>query len=104
MALRNSRIAIDHFRGFSECADSIIHYRINDVMLRAPYKETKIQVQQKKDAVMEFYGLPPIGQKQRHPARPRGLPGAQMGPSFISPWVGNVGGRLQSSQKFCAVA
>jgi hypothetical protein len=32
---------------------------------------------------MEFYGLPPIGQKQKRPARPRGLPGAQMGHSFI---------------------
>jgi hypothetical protein len=32
---------------------------------------------------MEFYGFPPIGRKQRRPARPRGLPGAQMGHSFI---------------------
>jgi hypothetical protein len=32
---------------------------------------------------MEFYGLPPIGQKQKRPARSRGLPGAQTGHSFI---------------------
>jgi hypothetical protein len=31
---------------------------------------------------MEFYGLPPIEKKR--PARPRGLPGAQMGHIFIS--------------------
>jgi hypothetical protein len=36
---------------------------------------------------MEFYGLPPIGQKQRRP-----MDGAQ----FHSPWVGNAGGELKS--------
>ena len=35
--------------------------------------------------MMEFYGLPPIGQKQRRP-----MDGAQ----FHSSWVGNAGGGL----------
>jgi hypothetical protein len=46
---------------------------------------------------MEFYGLPPIGQKQRRP-----MDGAQfhlpwvgsVERSFISPRVGNTGGEL----------
>jgi hypothetical protein len=48
---------------------------------------------------MEFYGRPPIGQKQRRPARPRGIPGAQMGHSFIPPWVGEASGRLTRSRE-----
>jgi hypothetical protein len=40
---------------------------------------------------MGFYGLPPIGQKQRRP-----MDGAQ----FRSPWVGEAGGRLRSSQPY----
>jgi hypothetical protein len=39
----------------------------------------------KRDVVMKFYGLPPIGQKQRRP-----MDGAQ----FHSPRVGEAGGRL----------
>ena len=50
-----------------------------------------MRVQQKQDVVMEFYGLPPIGQKQRRP-----MDGAQ----FRSPWVGEAGGRLRSSQPY----
>jgi hypothetical protein len=42
-------------------------------------KQTKLGV------VMEFHGLPPIGQEQRRP-----MDGAQ----FHSPWVGNAGGEL----------
>jgi hypothetical protein len=41
----------------------------------------------KRDAVMKFYGLPPIVQKQRRP-----MDGAQ----FHSPRVGEAGGRLKS--------
>jgi hypothetical protein len=41
----------------------------------------------KQDVVMEFYGLPPIGQKQRRP-----MDGAQL----HSPWVVEAGGRLRS--------
>jgi hypothetical protein len=41
----------------------------------------------KRDVVMKFYGLPPIGQKQRRP-----MDGAQ----FHSPRVGEAGGRLKS--------
>jgi len=40
----------------------------------------------KHGVVMEFYGLPPIGQKQRRP-----MDGAQ----FHSPWVGKTGGELK---------
>jgi hypothetical protein len=40
----------------------------------------------KQRVVMEFYGLPPIGQKQRRP-----MDGAQ----FHSRWVGNAGGELK---------
>jgi prolyl-tRNA editing enzyme YbaK/EbsC (Cys-tRNA(Pro) deacylase) len=39
----------------------------------------------KRDVVMKFYGLPPIGQKQRRP-----MDGAQ----FHFPQVGEAGGRL----------
>jgi len=39
----------------------------------------------KQDIVAEFYGLPPIGQRQRRP-----MDGAQ----FHSPWVGEDCGRL----------
>jgi hypothetical protein len=39
----------------------------------------------KRDAVMQFYGLPPIGQKQRRP-----MDGAQ----FHPPRVGEAGGKL----------
>jgi hypothetical protein len=42
----------------------------------------------KRDAVMQFYGLPPIGQKQRRP-----MDGAQ----FHSSRVGEAGGRLKSA-------
>ena len=38
---------------------------------------------------MEFYGLPPIGQKQRRP-----MDGAQ----FHPPWVGNAGGGLERNK------
>jgi hypothetical protein len=38
---------------------------------------------------MEFYGLPPIGQKQRRP-----MDGAQ----FHSPWVDEAGGRLHKNR------
>jgi hypothetical protein len=38
---------------------------------------------------MEFYGLPPIGQKQRRP-----MGGAQ----FHSPWVGEAGGGTQMKE------
>ena len=44
----------------------------------------------KRDVVMKFYGLPPIGQKQRRP-----MDGAQ----FHSPWVGEAGGRLNRLRK-----
>ena len=38
---------------------------------------------------MEFYGLPPIGQKKRRP-----MDGAQV----HLPWVGNAGGELQRNR------
>jgi hypothetical protein len=38
----------------------------------------------KQDVVMEFYGLPPIGQKQRRP-----MDGVQ----FHPPWLGDAGER-----------
>jgi len=43
----------------------------------------------KRDVVMKFYGLPPIGQKQRRP-----MGGAQ----FHSPRVGEAGGRLKRNR------
>jgi hypothetical protein len=43
----------------------------------------------KRDVVMKFYRLPPIGQKQRHP-----MDGAQ----FHSPRVGEAGGRLKRNK------
>jgi hypothetical protein len=53
---------------------------------RRLYKERKMKVPQNKDDAMEFYGLPPIGQKQRRP-----MDGAQ----FYFPWVGEAGGELK---------
>ncbi len=58
------------------------------VLGRAQYnlERNKNASSTKQDVVMEFYGLPPIGQKQRRP-----MDGAQFHPS----WVGEAGGELK---------
>ena len=48
-------------------------------------KRNKNASSTKRDVVMQFYGLPPIGQKQRRP-----MDGAQ----FHPPRVGEAGGKL----------
>jgi hypothetical protein len=52
----------------------------------ATLKRNKNASSTKRNVVMKFYGLPPIGQKQRRP-----MDGAQ----FHSPRVGEAGGRLK---------
>jgi hypothetical protein len=54
----------------------------------ATLKRNKNASSTKRNVVMKFYGLPPIGQKQRRP-----MDGAQ----FHSPRVGEAGGRLKSA-------
>jgi hypothetical protein len=54
-------------------------------LVRRGLTRNKLISSTKQGVVMEFYGLPPIGQKQRRP-----MDGAQ----FHSPWVGNAGGGL----------